>query len=98
MSNSNSSFSGRVNFTKSGFSANGGLDEDEIDALDDDGLYSKLRELGCDVGPVVESTRPLYRKMLREKMAEVAANGAVSNSPKKKKQTAIHSVVIVPLG
>ena len=30
----------------------------DIDALDDDDLFEKLKENGIDVGPIVTSTRP----------------------------------------
>ena len=40
------------------------VEELDIDALDDDELFEKLKEIGIDVGPVVASTRPFYQKKL----------------------------------
>ena len=39
-------------------------DDIDIDALDDDELFEKLREFGVEVGPIVASTRPFYKKKL----------------------------------
>jgi len=36
----------------------------DVDALDDDELFSLLKENGIDVGPIVASTRPFYKKKL----------------------------------
>ena len=36
----------------------------DIDALDDDRLFQLLKENGIDVGPIVSSTRPFYKKKL----------------------------------
>jgi len=36
----------------------------DIDALDDDQLFKLLKENGIDVGPIVSSTRPFYKKKL----------------------------------
>ena len=36
----------------------------DIDALDDDQLFKLLKDNGIDVGPIVSSTRPFYKKKL----------------------------------
>jgi len=36
----------------------------DVDALDDDELFKLLKENGIDVGPIVSSTRPFYKKKL----------------------------------
>jgi len=41
--------------------ANGDVD---VESLDDDQLRDLLKENGVDVGPIVDSTRPLYKKKL----------------------------------
>jgi len=40
------------------------VDGVDVDALDDDELFSLLKENGIDVGPIVASTRPFYKKKL----------------------------------
>lgn len=40
------------------------VDGIDVDALDDDELFSLLKENGIDVGPIVSSTRPFYKKKL----------------------------------
>jgi len=40
------------------------VDGVDVDALDDDKLFSLLKENGIDVGPIVASTRPFYKKKL----------------------------------
>ena len=57
------------------------VDDLDIDALDDDELFEKLRENGVDVGPIVASTRPFYKKKLAlvlkgETMNSTNGNGA----------------------
>ena len=41
---------------------------DLVDELDDDELYLELRKFNPTVGPVVDSTRGLYRKLLRRSL------------------------------
>lgn len=41
---------------------------DPVDNLDDDSLYREMRKYKPDVGPIVDSTRNLYRKMLRKSL------------------------------
>eukprot|EP00088_Acartia_fossae_P046493 TRINITY_DN5021_c0_g1_i11.p1 TRINITY_DN5021_c0_g1~~TRINITY_DN5021_c0_g1_i11.p1 ORF type:complete len:390 (+),score=145.65 TRINITY_DN5021_c0_g1_i11:43-1212(+) len=36
----------------------------DVDNLDDEQLFTLLKENGIDVGPIVDSTRPLYKKKL----------------------------------
>jgi len=40
------------------------VDGVDIDALEDDQLFKLLKENGIDVGPIVSSTRPFYKKKL----------------------------------
>jgi hypothetical protein len=40
------------------------VDGVDVDALDDDELFKLLKENGIDVGPIVSSTRPFYKKKL----------------------------------
>jgi len=40
------------------------VDGVDVDALDDDELFRLLKENGIDVGPIVSSTRPFYKKKL----------------------------------
>jgi len=40
------------------------VDGVDIDALEDDQLFQLLKENGIDVGPIVSSTRPFYKKKL----------------------------------
>eukprot|EP00092_Neocalanus_flemingeri_P040114 GFUD01043695.1.p1 GENE.GFUD01043695.1~~GFUD01043695.1.p1 ORF type:complete len:369 (-),score=117.55 GFUD01043695.1:437-1486(-) len=40
------------------------VDGVDVDALDDDELFRLLKENGIDVGPIVASTRPFYKKKL----------------------------------
>jgi hypothetical protein len=39
-----------------------------IDQLDDDALYTEVRKYKPDAGPVVDSTRSLYRRILRKSL------------------------------
>jgi len=50
-----------VEMTPSAATANGDVD---VESLDDDQLRELLKENGVDVGPIVDSTRPLYKKKL----------------------------------
>ena len=57
------------------------IDGVDIDALDDDELFEKLKENGVEVGPIVASTRPFYKKKLLmvlkgETMNTTNGNGA----------------------
>ena len=38
----------------------------DIEALDDEALFKLLKENGVDAGPVVDSTRSLYKKKLAQ--------------------------------
>ncbi|KAK8733366.1 hypothetical protein OTU49_006604 [Cherax quadricarinatus] len=40
------------------------IDGLDISRLDDDELYSRLKDLGAEVGPIVDSTRKVYEKKL----------------------------------
>ena len=51
------------------------VDGVDIDALDDDELFEKLKENGVDVGPIVASTRPFYKKKLAMVLKGETLNG-----------------------
>jgi len=51
----------------------------DIDALDDDELFEKLKENGVDVGPIVASTRPFYKKKLAMVLRGETLNGTNGN-------------------
>jgi len=57
----------------------------DVEALDDDELFSLLKENGIDVGPIVASTRPFYKKKLKlvlkgEGMDNTSNGGEVSDT------------------
>ena len=54
-------------------------EELDIDALDDDELFEKLKENGIDVGPIVASTRPFYQKKLAMVLRGESMNGTNGN-------------------
>lgn len=47
----------------------------DVTAFDDDDLFSKLREHGIEVGPIVASTRPFYEKKLAAVLAGTVLPG-----------------------
>lgn len=60
------------------------MDVDWVDDLDDENLYNHLREYRQHLGPVVETTRSLYRTLLKKalvegspKLSEIAGTGDV---------------------
>jgi len=55
------------------------LAEINVDDLDDDALFAKLKEFNVEVGPIVESTRALYKKKLAKLLLEGGNNEAESN-------------------
>ena len=52
------------------------VDEIDVESLDDDELFRLLKENGIDVGPIVSSTRPFYKK----KLALVLKGGCMVNT------------------
>ena len=54
-------------------------EEFDIEALDDDELFEKLKENGIDVGPIVASTRPFYKKKLAMVLSGESMNGTNGN-------------------
>jgi len=55
------------------------VEELDIDALNDDELFEKLKENGIDVGPIVASTRPFYQKKLAMVLRGESMNGTNGN-------------------
>lgn len=55
------------------------VEEIDIDALDDDELFEKLKENGIAVGPIVASTRPFYEKKLKMVLSGESMNGTNGN-------------------
>jgi len=60
------------------------VDGVDVEALDDDELFSLLKENGIDVGPIVASTRPFYKKklklVLKGEGMDNTSNGDVSDT------------------
>ena len=52
----------------------------DIEALNDDELFEKLKENGVDVGPIVSSTRPFYMKKLAMVLRGETMNTTNGNS------------------
>ncbi|RWS23533.1 hypothetical protein B4U80_13357 [Leptotrombidium deliense] len=52
----------------------GEINKNGIDSIDDETLYSTLKELKVNVGPIVESTRTLYKSVLLRKLSETTNN------------------------
>jgi len=77
------------------------VEEVDIDALQDDELFQLLKENGVDAGPIVETTRPFYKKKLAsllkgENGIANGTNGEFSDTEPEEEEDDQPSVVTTP--